>query len=58
MYLFNGICLTGNLVNHLHRQIRDCKQLITNDLVDLSKIQPVLLSANYQQLTDGRQKRK
>lgn len=22
MYLFNGICLTDNLVNHLHRQVK------------------------------------
>lgn len=28
MYLFNGICLTDNLVNHLHWQIIDYQLFI------------------------------
>lgn len=32
MYLFNGICLTDNLVNHLHREIAKHIVLIISDL--------------------------
>lgn len=35
MYLFNGICLSDNLMKNLHREIGYIKQLIINNLTDL-----------------------
>lgn len=29
MYLFNGICLTDNLVNHLRRQMTELSETVT-----------------------------
>lgn len=37
MYLFNGICLTDNLVKNLHRQVESAiTSLINNTIINIS----------------------